>query len=142
MKFFAALALSLLYIPAFCQTVTVPANTNVKMELATELFEGKSKVGSAAQFRVTEDVVVDGVVIIPAKSAVRAAVTISKNRELRVELYDVKAADGTLITLADCWIFTTAAQNQRSKGAAIWVGTRKNCGTLTRVEVKSTGAKY
>jgi hypothetical protein len=130
---------------AFAQTVTVPANTSISMELTKEVREGKNRVGEAAAFHVLNDVVVDGVVVIPAKSVVNAKVTNSGKRELRVDLYDIKAVDGTTITLADCWIFTTAAQNfsgQGGKGAVLFVGTKKTCNTATRVEVKATGAKY
>lgn len=127
---------------AGAQTVTVPANTVVSMELTKEIREGKNKVGEAASFRVLTDVVVDGTVVIPAKSVVNAKVTNSGKRELRVDLYDIKAVDGTTIVLQDCWIFTTAAQNFNGKGAALFVGTKKNCGTQVRTEVKATGGKY
>lgn len=125
--------------------VTVPANTTIQMELAKEVREGKNKVGEIVQFRVVADVVIDGVVVIPAKSVVNAKVTTSGKRELRVDLYDIKAADGTTITLADCWMFTTEAQNfsgRGGKGAALFVGTKKTCLTATRVEVKATGGKF
>lgn len=141
-KFIPALLLLAAVHFSYAQTVTVPANTVVSMELAKEVREGKNKVGEAASFRVLTDVVVDGTVVIPAKSVVNAKVTNSGKRELRVELYDVKAVDGTTIVLQDCWIFTTAAQNFNGKGAALFVGTKKNCGTLVRTEVKATGGKY
>lgn len=144
MKFFAALALSLACKVALCQegSIVVPAGTTIAMESTKEIFEKKDKPGSPAPFRVAQDVVVDGVVVIPAKTPVRATVTTSGNRELRVDLHDVKAVDGTVITLADCWIFTTASQNQKSHGAALWVGTKKNCLTAVKATVKATGAKY
>lgn len=102
-------------------------------------------MGEIVQFRVVADVVIDGVVVIPAKSVVNAKVTNSGKRELRVDLYDIKAADGTTITLADCWMFTTESQNfnaRGGRGAALFVGTKKNCLTATRVEVKATGGKF
>ncbi len=144
-KFITALLLLAAVHFGFAQTVTVPANTTVNMELAKEIREGKNKAGEAASFRVLTDVVVDGNVVIPAKSVVNAKVTNSGKRELRVDLYDVKAIDGTTITLQDCWIFTTASQNfsgKGGKGAVLFVGTKKNCGTSVRTEVKATGGKY
>jgi hypothetical protein len=144
-KFIPALLLLAAVHFSYAQTVTVPANTVVSMELAKEVREGKNKVGEAASFRVLTDVVVDGTVVIPAKSVVNAKVTNSGKRELRVDLYDVKAVDGTTIVLQDCWIFTTASQNfsgKGGKGAALFVGTKKNCGTSVRTEVKATGGKY
>ncbi|MCW5908213.1 MAG: hypothetical protein KIS94_10160 [Chitinophagales bacterium] len=124
------------------QTISIPANTPVSMELVQEIREGKNKVGEAAQYRVAKDVVIDGVVVIAAKTVVRAKVTNSGNRELRVDLYDVQAADGTTVNLADCWVFTTASQNQKSKGALLIVGSKKNCNTAAKVDIKSTGPKY
>lgn len=144
-RFYSLLAFLCFTALAEAQTVTVPANTVVSMELTKEVREGKNRVGEVAAFRVLSDVLVDGVVVIPAKSVVNAKVTNSGKRELRVDLYDVKAADGTTITLQDCWMFTTASQNfsgTGGKGAVLFTGTKKNCGTSVRTEVKATGGKY
>lgn len=123
----------LLFISAasFAQT-NIPEGTTVSMILTQELREGKNKTGEAAAFKVSEDVKVNGTVVIAANTPVRATVTNSKNRELRVDIYDVKAVDGSTIKLADCWLFTTAAENLRSKGALLVVGTKKNCATVAK----------
>ena len=118
-------------IASMAQT-TIPEGTVVSMILTQQIFEGKNKTGEAAAFKVAEDVKVNGTVVIAANTPVHATVTNSKNRELRVDIYDVKAVDGTTVKLNDCWIFTTASENLKSKGALLVVGTKKNCTTIAK----------
>src|SRR5687767_15161017 len=112
--------------------IVIPEHTQVAMELSSEVKEGKNKVGEAARFVVSEDIKVDGTVVIAKNTLVRATVTTSKRGELRVDIYDVTAVDGTVIKLNDCWLFTTFAQNYISHGALFVKGTRKNCMTVNK----------
>lgn len=144
MKFICALLIFMSSFSAIAQSegASIPQGTLVTMELTQEVREGKNKVGEAIKFIVSADVVVNDVVVIAKNTTVRANVTISKNRELRVDIYDVPAVDGTVVKLADCWIFTTAAQNLNSKGGLIIKGTKKNCRTFETVKIKSTNKQY
>lgn len=127
---------------AVSQEITIPYNTPVPMILVEELKEGKNKVGSPAKFVVEEDVKVNGDVAIAKNAPVTGTVTISKKGELRVELSEVTAVDGSRLKLMDCWKFTTAAQNLKSRGAMFVKGTKKNCATADKYVVKKTGGKF
>lgn len=122
--------------------ITIPEKTQVPMESTQDLKEGKNKVGESAPFIVSQDVKVDGIVVISKGTPVRATVTTSKNRELRVDIYDVKALDGTVVKLNDCYVFTTAAQNYNGRGALIVKGTRKSCFNAADVKVKKTNKQF
>lgn len=122
--------------------ISIPEATQVSMILTEDLIEGKCKVGQSAKFVVSEDVLVNGVVVISKKTPVVAKVTISGKRELRVEMSEVPAVDGTPIKLLDCWKFTTAAQNLNGKVALLPKNTIKICATLAVVKVKPGGGKY
>jgi hypothetical protein len=129
---------------SFCQSdeVTIPQNTMISLELTQEIKEGKNKLGEPARFIVSQDVIQDGTVVIAKGSLVHATITTCKKGDLRVDLYDVSATDGTVIKLNDCWIFTTAAQNLNSRGALIVKGTKKNCVTPVSYKTKKTGGKF
>jgi hypothetical protein len=144
MKFILTLALAFAGFLSFSQSddITIPENTMVSMELSQDIREGKNKLGEAARFVVSQDVSIDGVVVISKGTVVHASITLAKRGELRVDIYDVAATDGTVIKLRDCWIFTTAAQNLNSRGALIMKGTRKNCVTPSSYKVKKTGGKF
>jgi hypothetical protein len=124
------------------EEIAIPQNTLITMELSQEVKEGRNKVGEAARFVVAQDVAVNGITVIAKGSLVHATVTTSKRGELRVDLHDVAAADGTVVKLNDCWIFTTAAQNYHSHGALLVKGTKKNCTTPSSYTVKKSGGKY
>ncbi len=134
MRFAAFILLSCLFYTGFSQAL--PDGTMIPMELTEDVSVFKYKQGASVPFVVSQDVKIDGKVVIPAQAKVRAVVTISKKPapheggELRVDIYDVMAMDGTTVKLADCWIFTTAAQNYNGKGALLRKGTRKNCNTV------------
>ncbi|MBL0308694.1 MAG: hypothetical protein IPP77_03115 [Bacteroidetes bacterium] len=81
-------------------------------------------------------------VAIAKNAPVTGTVTISKRGELRVEMVDVTAVDGSRLKLADCWSFTTAAQNQKSRGAMFVKGFRKNCYTPEKYIVKKSAGKF
>lgn len=134
MKFFTLLFFSCGFFAASAQAI--PEGTSIPMELSEDVSVFKFKKGAAAPFVIAQDVKVNGKTVIPANAPVRATVTISKKPahgdagELRVDIYDVMALDGTTVKLADCWIFTTAAQNYNGKGAILRKGTKKNCNTV------------
>lgn len=116
----------------------LPEGTTVPLIFTADVFAPKVKVGDPAPVIVDEDVRYNGKVVIPAKAKVRAVITTANKPaphkgegELRVDIYDVMAMDGSTVKLQDCWIFTTGAQNQTRKGhgAIILQGTRKNCAT-------------
>lgn len=132
----AAFFLSTLGSFAQSSETTIPEGTQVSMILKTEIREGKNKTGESAQFVVENDVKVNGTTVISANTPIHATVTNSKNRELRVDIYDVKAVDGTVVKLNDCWIFTTASENLKSKGALLVAGVRKNCSTIGSIKIK------
>jgi hypothetical protein len=144
MKSIVSLALVFSSYFSFSQTdeITIPESTLIPMELTQEVKEGKNKVGEAARFVVSQDVMVNGTVVVAKNTLVHASVTTSKRGELRVDLYDVAAVDGTIMKLNDCWIFTTAAQNLNSHGGLIVKGTKKNCSTPVSYKVKKTGGKF
>jgi hypothetical protein len=129
---------------AFAQSemITIPERTAVSMILTEDVKEGKNGVGTPARFVVAEDVKVDGVVVIAKNALVHATVTISGKRELRVDLADVPAVDGTPLKLMDCWKFTTAAQNLNGKGALLPKNTTKNCFTIAETKIKQGGGKF
>ncbi len=141
MKFLFATVLAVLTFWVSAQT-TLPEKTQVQMIVTSDIREAKNKVGEAASFVVFEDVKVDGTVVISKGTAVRATITISKNRELKVDISDVKAVDGTAIKLNDCSVFTTAAQNYNGKGALIAKGTRKSCFTAKEEKIGSSNKQY
>ena len=134
MKLVAIVFFSCLFYTGFSQAL--PDGTMIPMELTEDVSVFKYKQGASVPFVVSQDVKVDGKVVIPAQAKVRAVVTISKKPapheggELRVDIYDVMAMDGTTVKLADCWLFTTGAQNYNGKGALLRKGTRKNCNTI------------
>jgi hypothetical protein len=144
MKAIVALALIFSSYFSFSQTdeITVPENTLIPMELTQEVKEGKNKVGEAARFVVTEDIKVNGAVVISKNTLVHATVTTSKRGELKVDVYDVAATDGTVIKLNDCWLFTTFAQNYVTHGALLVKGTKKNCTTVGNIKIKKGGGKF
>ncbi len=130
---------------SFSQTteVVVPANTNISMILTQEVREFKNKKGEAVKFVVIDDVVVDGVVVVAKNTPVNAKITtLSKDGDMRIDLFDVAAVDGTILTLNDCWHFTTRAQNLNSKGALVVKGVRKTCATAVSAVVKNTTGRF
>ncbi len=115
----------------------VPENTQIQMKFDQDYREKKNKVGEAAKLSVLEDVLVNGKVVVKKGTSVSATVTNSKKFELRVDIHDVPAVDGTKLVLNDCWVFTTAAQNYKSKGALIITGTRKNCFVKAATKIRA-----
>ena len=135
MKF---VSLALFLFPFFItHAQTIPEATTVSIILQSDVGANSFKKGDPAPFVVAEDVKINGKVVIPANAKVRAVVTLSTKSaphrgegELRVEILDVMAMDGSTVKLQDCWLFTTGANNLKKHEALIVKGTRKNCGTI------------
>jgi hypothetical protein len=139
---FLLFVLSAQFVSAQSDLIAIPERTQISMILTEDLIEGKCKVGQSAKFVISEDVLVNGVVVISKKTPVVAKVTISGKRELRVEMSEVPAVDGTPVKLLDCWKFTTAAQNLNGKVALLPKNTIKICASLAEVKIKAGGGKY
>lgn len=124
------------------EMIAVPERTEIPMILMEDVRENKNKVGTPARFVVADDVKVDGFVVVAKNTLVRATVTVSGKRELRVDLMEVPAVDGTPLKLMDCWKSTTAAQNLNGKDAMLPKNTKKICSTVEEVKIKKTGGKF
>jgi hypothetical protein len=86
--------------------VTLPAQTLVKIALEKTIDSATADVGDRVEFRVTEDVMVDGRVVIPAGTKSTATVTevtaagrLGKDGRVLVDFGSVQALDGTSIRL-------------------------------------------
>lgn len=112
----------------------VPSGTLVSFSLTKELFAPDCKIGQVAEFVVLQDVLVKGKVVIPTNAKVRAAVVdVNKGgphqgeSRIKVQIYDVTAADGSTIVLDDCYVFVMGDGGHKQRGALIVKGTGKNC---------------
>jgi len=107
--------------------VTVPKETLVKIHLLTEINSGTSRVGQRVRYRVVEDVIIDGRVVIPAGAegegeitAVQSAGRFGQAGRVEVNWGTVPAIDGTRVQLN---VSTRAAQqNQELAVAASMAG--------------------
>lgn len=117
--------------------VTLLENTQVQMKFNQDVREKKNKLNESVSVVVLEDVKAGSTVVIPKGTSVRATITNAKRGEIRVDIYDLKAVDGSKVELQDCWVFTTAAQNFKGKGALILNGTRKNCFVKAAVNINA-----
>src|SRR5690606_1458413 len=107
--------------------VTVPKETLVKIHLLTEINSGTSRVGQRVLYRVVEDVIIDGRVVIPAGAegegeitAVQSAGRFGQSGRVEVNWGTVPAIDGTRVQLN---VSTRAAQqNQELAVAASMAG--------------------
>ena len=114
----------------------VPSGTIVSFTLDKEIFAPKVKVGEPADFIVSQDVMVNGKVVIPANTKTRATIVeVNKGgphqpeSSLKVQIYDVKTADGSTVTLDDCFVFTLGDGGHKQRGALLIKGIGKNCVT-------------
>ncbi len=124
-----------LFFSSYSQT-TVPAKTLVPVQVTQDISPKTNKAGSAVTLKVEKDVVVNGVTVIAANSAVTGKVSMLTKTDLRVDILSVKAVDGTTIRLNDCWIYTTIDQNPSGKFPLIRQGTQKNCYTAVDISVQ------
>lgn len=109
------------------RTVTVPAQTLVKVHLLTEINSGSSRVGQRIRYRVVDDVMVDNRIVIPAGAegegqvtAVQAAGRFGQGGRVEVDWGTVPALDGTPIVMAVSE--RAAKQNQELAVAASMAG--------------------
>lgn len=113
---------------------SVPSGTIVSLSLNKELFAPDTKLGAAAEFVVLQDVVVKGKVLIPANAKVRASVVdVNKGgphqgeSRIKVQIYDVVAADGSTVIFDDCYVLTMGDGGHKQRGALLVKGIGKNC---------------
>ena len=135
MKLSATLLLFFAFFVSNAQT-KIPEGTLVSMIFKEDVGVSNYKVGASVPVIVSEDVKVNGKVVIPANAAVHAVVTSSSKPashkgegELRIDILDVMSMDGTTVKLNDCWVYTTGAEDLKHHGAQFVKGTRKNCNT-------------
>lgn len=113
---------------------SVPSGTIVALSLDKDIFAPDSKIGDPAKFSVVQEVSVNGKVIIPKSAIVRASVVeVEKGgphrppSKVKVQIFDVKAADGSTITLDNCYVFTMGDGGHKQRGALLLKGVGKNC---------------
>lgn len=112
----------------------VPGGTQVSLVLNKDIFAPDVKIGEAAAFSVSQDVIIKGKVVIPANAKVRATIVdVAKGgphqgeSRLKVQIYDVVAVDGSTVTLDDCYVFTMGDGGHKQRGALLLKGIGKNC---------------
>lgn len=88
------------------KSVTLPAQSLVKVVLTTPVDSGKSKEGDAVKYRVVEDVMVDGRVVIPAGAEgqgrvaeVHSAGRLGKDGRIVIDFGRIPSLDGTMVKL-------------------------------------------
>ncbi|NLM39348.1 MAG: hypothetical protein GX205_04775 [Firmicutes bacterium] len=86
--------------------VTLPAASLVKISLLTGVNSGTAKVGDQIPYRVVEDVVVDGRIVIPAGTESVAVVTevssagrLGRDGRVVIDFGEIAAFDGTFVDL-------------------------------------------
>ncbi|HEY8416475.1 MAG TPA: hypothetical protein VIK93_00405 [Limnochordales bacterium] len=109
------------------RTVTLPAETLVKIHLLTEINSRTSRVGQRIRYRVVDDVMVDNRIVIPAGAegegqvtAVQPAGRFGQGGRVEVDWGTVPALDGTPVVMAVSE--RAAAQNQELAVAASMAG--------------------
>ncbi len=100
-----ALGLCTLY--ATAREVVLKAGTAVPMQLVNTVTGKNAAVGQIVDFRVTSDIKVDGVTVIPANSVAKAQVVRAKKNglfgsagEIQLTVNSVTAVDGTQVILS------------------------------------------
>ena len=86
--------------------ISLPAQTLVKVALSSTVNSGEAKVGDTILYRVVEDVMVDGRVVIPVGSSgmakvseVTAAARLGKDGRVVLDFGRITALDGTQVPL-------------------------------------------
>jgi len=132
----------------FAQT-NLRENTQVSFRATETIHEKFYKTKAPVSFEVAEDVLVKGKVVIAKGTPATAEAGLTLDRKgrpakgnLRVDIKEVKAVDGTTVKLNDCWIAATADQRHPkvdgkkvAKGAAVIKNTKKNCSTSGKYEI-------
>ena len=84
--------------------VTVPTDTPIQVELTEKISSKKAQVGDKYRFKILNNVVVDGVLIIPENirgtmrvKEVEKAGPLGKEGQLKLQILDVTAIDGSSI---------------------------------------------
>lgn len=85
------------------ESVTVPADTLIQIELTTPIDSSTDRVGDVIKFKVAEDVVVDNVLVYPKGAPGEAVITkvtpaksFGRNAKLEIDFHSTTAFDGTV----------------------------------------------
>lgn len=114
----SAMMLAAFSFNANAKDVVLKAGTAVPLQLVNTIDGSHATVGQVVDFRVTSDVVADGVTVIPAGTLAKAQVTrAKKNRlfggegEIALSINSVTAVDGSQVVLSGA----TLADEGKSK---------------------------
>lgn len=118
---------------SFLYAQSVPPKTLINM-IATQDFNEKTfkSGGGMGLFVVEKDVVVDGKTVISAKTPINVRLEKATRSDLKVVITEVKANDGSIVKIDDCWLYTSIDQNLtgKPKGPVFRQNTKKLCYTL------------
>jgi hypothetical protein len=94
-------------VPLYANTAILKAGTSINFETTSTIKSGKVIAGQVIDFRVTRDVVADGIVVIPAGSIAKGQVIRSDKAKglgkpgfVEVQIKSVTAVDGQEIFLS------------------------------------------
>lgn len=99
----------LIMVPSYslAREVLLRAGTAIPMQLENSVTSKNAAVGQIVNFRVTQDVKVDGVTVIPANSIAKAQIVRAKKSgvfgssgEIQLNINSVTAIDGTQVVLS------------------------------------------
>lgn len=101
------------------ETVTLRAGTPIPMETTTALSSNYLIIGRTVDFKVTQDIMVDGNVVVPVGSIAKGQVIrverakgLGKAGYIAVEVKSVKAVDGTIVQLGGGDIYNEGEDKQ------------------------------
>lgn len=106
------------------EDVVLKAGTPVPMQLMTTVTGKDAIVGQLVDFKVTQDITVDGKTVIPANSVAKAQVVrarknglLGREGEIQLSVNSVTAVDGTQVVLTG----GTLADEGRNKLVVSWL---------------------
>ncbi len=109
----------------FDKNVELPAGTPVFLELNQKLECSEIQEGHSINFKVTQDVVVEGEILIRTGSIAKGEVTVLKastyngGAEVRIELKYVRAVDGQQVALNGNELVATGDDHGRGNGCTV-----------------------
>lgn len=102
-----AAALLLASSTAMAKDVTLRSGTQIPMQLSTTISSKNVTVGQVVDFKVTRDIQVNGITVIPAGSLAKAQIVrakkngiLGKEGEVQLSVNSVTAIDGTQVMLS------------------------------------------
>lgn len=117
----------------FIRAQSVPPKTLISMivvkDFNKKIFES---TGGTGLFVVEKDVIVNGKTVISAKTPIAVRIEKATRSDLKVVITEVKANDGSIVKIDDCWLYTSIDENLtgKPKGPVIRQNTKKICYTL------------